>query len=128
MTKRIHVMDRPAYRRLLLCAALFLGVQAVNAQTNIVDGKTNLIVNGDAEAGPASTDGKTVVSSIPNWTRATGDANVLPYGLTGSILLSDEAPPNHGFNYFAKNTNDGAATLTQIMNVPPRHLSLPAAT
>jgi uncharacterized protein (TIGR03437 family) len=104
-----------ASSRLLFCAAL-LAVQAVHAQQNIVDGKTNLIANGDAEAGAASQDGKTVVSNIPNWTRAT-DANVLPYGLTGSILLSDEAPQNHGFNYFGKNTNTGPATLTQTIDV-----------
>ena len=117
MTKPIHAMDRRTHSRLLMCVALFAGVQAVNAQQTIVDGKTNLIVNGDAESGPASPDGTTVVASIPNWTRATGDANVLAYGLTGSILLSDEAPPNHGFNYFAKTTNDGAATLTQTIDV-----------
>jgi uncharacterized protein (TIGR03437 family) len=117
MTKRDHTMDHRAYSRLLACVALLVGTQAVNAQQSIVDGKTNLIVNGGAEAGPASPDGTTAVSSIPNWTRATGHANVLPYGLTGSILLSDEAPPDHGFNYFAKNTNDGAATLTQIVDV-----------
>lgn len=42
---------------------------------------TNLIVNGDAEAGPADPTGSSPVSNIPGWTRSgpTNMVNVLTY-------------------------------------------------
>ena len=89
--------------------------QALCGQSSILG--TNLIANGDAESGPAAPDGKTVVSSIPNWTRAGGKANVLPYNLTGFLLLTDPAPPDHGFNYFAAAPTTGDSTLTQVINL-----------
>ena len=106
-------MALPSARRLLSAAALLLATQTVHAQSSILN--TNLIVNGNAEAGPAAASGKTVVSSIPGWT-VTGKANVLPYGLTGYILLSDSAPPDHAFQYF-ECEGGGKCTLTQSINV-----------
>ena len=106
-------MALPSARWLLSAAAVLLATQTVHAQSSILN--TNLIVNGDAEAGPAAASGKTVVSSIPGWT-VTGKANVLPYGLTGYILLSDSAPPDHAFQYF-ECEGGGKCTLTQSINV-----------
>jgi uncharacterized protein (TIGR03437 family) len=101
-------------RGLLCAAALSFATQTVHAQSSVLN--TNLIVNGNAEAGPASPDGKTVVSSIPSWTRGTGMMNVLPYGLTGYVLLTDPAPPDHGFNYFSNDLGT-PATAMQTINV-----------
>lgn len=101
--------------RWLLCAAGLLWVLQIGRAQSILG--TNLIVNGNAEAGPASADGTTVVSSIPSWTKATGNANVLPYGLVNYMLLSDPAPPDHGFNYFAGAPNGTLSTLTQVVDV-----------
>lgn len=103
-----------ARRACFVWAALLFVVQIIHAQG--VFG-TNLIVNGDAESGTAGT-ATTVVSSIPGWTR-TGTANVLPYGLTGFVLLTDPAPKDHGFQYF-ENTYAGigsTATLTQNIDI-----------
>jgi uncharacterized protein (TIGR03437 family) len=98
----------------LLCAGtLLFAAQTAHAQ-NILN--VNLITNGDAEAGTASPDGKTVVSSIPNWTRGTGTMNVLPYGLTSYVLLTDPAPADHGFNYFSNDLGT-PATAMQPINV-----------
>jgi uncharacterized protein (TIGR03437 family) len=100
---------------LLLCASVILiAAQTVHAQSSILN--TNLIKNGNAEAGPASPDGKTVVTSIPSWT-VTGKPNVLPYGLTGHLLLTDPAPQDHGFQYFAGDPHDSPSTLTQPIDV-----------
>ena len=77
---------------------------------------TNLIVNGNAESGPAGT-ATTLAANIPGWT-TTGDANVLPYGLTGLVLLTDPAPPDHGFQYFVAGGPHGTnAVLTQSIDV-----------
>jgi uncharacterized protein (TIGR03437 family) len=93
---------------------LFLfATQMLHAQ-NILD--NNLIVNGGAEGGPAGT-ATTLVSAIPGWTR-TGSANVLPYDLTGQLLLSNPAPMDHGFNYFAAGGSNGTvSTLAQDIDV-----------
>jgi uncharacterized protein (TIGR03437 family) len=79
---------------------------------------TNLIVNPGAETGPASSALTTVVTSIPGWTVA-GSANVLSYGITGLLLPSNPAPPDHGFQYFVSGpSNLGlTSTLTQDIDV-----------
>jgi uncharacterized protein (TIGR03437 family) len=101
-------------RHLLFAASLLAAAHIAYAQ-GLIDGKTNLIVNGGAEAGTAGTP-TTLVASIPGWTRS-GNANVLPYGLTGRVLLSDPAPPDHGFNYFVGATDNHVSTLTQDIDV-----------
>ena len=86
----------------------------------IVDGKTNLLVNGDAESGPAGMDVKTPVSAIPGW-MITGKPTVLPYNLTGNttnyIQLTNPIPPDHGFQYFAAVFPSTPATLSQTIDV-----------
>jgi uncharacterized protein (TIGR03437 family) len=112
-----RTIGRRTYSGWLLCtAALLTAAQMVHAQSSILG--TNLIVDGNAEAGPAGTSIKDIVPSIPNWTRGgTGTTNVLPYGLTGYELLSDPAPPDHGFQYFVGAGWPNAATLSQIIDV-----------
>jgi hypothetical protein len=51
---------------------------------------TNFIVNPGAESGPAGT-ASVATTSVPDWT-VTGKAKVLPYGLTGLVLLTDPTP------------------------------------
>src|SRR5580704_8534512 len=96
--------------RLLAIAAALVAAQGVQAQQSILG--SNLIVNGNAETGPAGTPTQ-LVSSVTGWTR-TGNANVLPYALTGYLLLTDPAPLDHGFQYFySGDVGSGASTLTQ---------------
>jgi uncharacterized protein (TIGR03437 family) len=101
--------------RLLLCAAsLLITVQLVPAQSAL---NSNLIVNGNAESGPAGTAVSPPVA-IPGWT-ATGKPTVLSYGLTGYVLTTDPGPPPtgpdaRGFNYFAAQSS---STLSQVINV-----------
>jgi uncharacterized protein (TIGR03437 family) len=108
---------RPAGTRipLLLCGlALLVTVEKASAQGIL---GSNLILNGDAESGAAGTT-TAAVASIPNWTRATGNANVLPYTIVGYLVSTDPAPPTHGFNYFAGDPKaGGASSLTQDIDV-----------
>ncbi|HEY6344342.1 MAG TPA: hypothetical protein VIY49_22850 [Bryobacteraceae bacterium] len=99
----------------ILFAAVFSAATSIYAQSSILG--TNLIVNGNAESGPAASSFSTLVSTIPGWT-VTGSINVLPYNLTGQLQLTDPAPPDHGFQYFAQIAGANApATLTQNIDV-----------
>ena len=99
-------------RRLFFTAALLIAPEIVRSQGILGN---NLIVNGNAEAGAAGTP-TTPVGSIPGWT-LTGKSNVLPYGVTGYLLVSEPAPPDHGFQYFA--CVSASCLLTQNIDVSP---------
>jgi hypothetical protein len=111
-------MDPRKFRRLPAAAVLLAVVPMAYPQEGPINGKTNLIANGGAEAGPAGTSVNDVVTDIPDWT-ATGNANVLPYDLTGLLQGTDPAPPNHRFQYFVSgpSTIGLTSTLTQVIDV-----------
>jgi uncharacterized protein (TIGR03437 family) len=97
-------------------AALLAAVQVVHAQQSILG--SNLIVNGNAEAGPAATGVTPLVSSIPGWTRGTGSSvNVVSYDIKGLIPSTAPAPPDHGFQYFVNGSATITGTLVQTINV-----------
>src|SRR5271163_4088320 len=96
MLIRRPIARNRAFSGPLLCIAfLLMAAQEVHAQSGVLN--TNLIVNGNAEAGPAGMDVKTPVSSIPGWTVTGGKPTVLPYNLTGFVQITDPTPPDHGF-------------------------------
>jgi uncharacterized protein (TIGR03437 family) len=114
-----------AGRLLVLAGFLCTATQIINAQTNILG--TNLIVNGNAEAGPAGT-ATTLVATIPNWT-VTGGGNVLSYGLSSLLQTSDPAPPDHGFQYFVAGGGHGVnAVLIQDIDVSSAATGINAGT
>jgi hypothetical protein len=78
---------------------------------------TNLIVNGNAEAGPGSPDGTTLpVPNAPGWT-LTGNFTVVQYNAPGGFPLStDPGPPARGSNYFAGG-NNASSSAAQTINV-----------
>jgi uncharacterized protein (TIGR03437 family) len=94
--------------------AIALLILSQSAQAQSIFGK-NLIVNGDAEAGSASSSGGTAVASIPGWT-ASGSPNVLPYGLKIRLQPTSIGPVNRGANYFA-GVNTAKAVLTQKVDI-----------
>lgn len=77
----------------------------------------NLLVNGDAEAGPASSTGDSV-SSIPGWIDLSGTplGTVVPYGASGFISESAPGPGKRGENFFAGGKNE-SASLVQTVDV-----------
>lgn len=82
---------------------------------------TNLVVNGNAEAGPASENAANAVS-IPGWT-TNGMFTVMQYNTPGFLLDTDNLPVDHGRNFFSGgkvgpvNELETAPTATQIINV-----------
>jgi uncharacterized protein (TIGR03437 family) len=95
-----------------LAVILLLLSQAAQAQTTF---GRNLIVNGDAEAGPGSINGDTLTTSIPGWT-ASGSPNVVQYAIDDRLGKTSIGPVNRGANYFA-GLNTAKGVLTQKIDV-----------
>lgn len=81
-----------------------------------LDPDANLLVNGDAEAGPGSPDGAKVMSA-PGW-KVTGLFNVVQYGATnGYPEASAPGPANRGKNFFAGGPDGNVSTATQVVDL-----------
>jgi uncharacterized protein (TIGR03437 family) len=111
MTKRsLQLAAATDTRRIAFAAVLMASAQMIQAQGIL---NTNLIVNGNAEAGSAATSYRNTVP-IPNWTVSSGTPTVLPYGITGWVQTTDPAPPDRGFQYF---TCGSTSAITQRIDV-----------
>jgi hypothetical protein len=77
-------MPAIGFRLLLGIAALLTYAELAGAQSIL---NSNLIVNGNAEAGQAGTGVVTAVASIPGWTAQSGKPTVLPYNLTSTASI-----------------------------------------
>ncbi len=119
MSKTRVLLLRPA----IAVIGFLSAVGTAPAQQNVLG--TNLIVNGNAEAGPAGTNFTTLASSIPGWT-ATGKPNVLPYGLNGAIQTNSPAPVDRMFQYFV--AGPAASTLQQKIDVSAAASTIAAGT
>ncbi len=81
----------------------------------------NLIVNGDAEAGPASTTGGDYVTDLPGWPNPPAGYKrftVVAYGTSGGFPSKTEAPPNSGNNFFAGGPASGFNASIQTITLP----------
>ena len=91
----------------------------------------NLIVNGDAEAGPGG-DGKTRVSSIPGWTTDSGVPDVYAYATAyqniHALSPNDIVPFQRGNNYFAGGSAKAASALTQTIDVSSAAVTVDSGT
>jgi uncharacterized protein (TIGR03437 family) len=119
-----HVTSATRLRWILSAAMVLYWSAPAWAQSSILN--TNLIVNGNAETGPAGTGVVTPVSTIPGWTVVSGKPTVLPYNYTttapqqptyGFPQLTSPAPPDHGFQYFAAAFPSTQAVMSQVINV-----------
>lgn len=75
---------------------------------------SNLVVNGDAEAG-AGAPGTGIVP-IPGWS-TTSDFTAVQYGAAGFPAATSPGPANRGFNFFGGGTNTLFSTASQTLNV-----------
>jgi hypothetical protein len=103
--------------------ATYIPTTIVSAPTNPLS-STNLIVNGNAEAGPGTTD-ETVVEPVPGWTRH-GSVDVIQYAATSGnyVAVTDPGPTDRGKNFFyggadgLDNFGDNTTTsLTQTIDI-----------
>jgi hypothetical protein len=79
----------------------------------------NLIVNGDAEAGPASPTGA-FVTDLPGWPKPISNNRftVVSYGATANFPSQAQAPINAGKNFFAGGPNSVFSGSIQAINLP----------
>src|SRR5581483_5699010 len=81
-------------------------------------GGPNLIVNGDAEAGPGAPDDASVVP-VPGWS-TEGNFTATQYSLPGSPTPSDPGPADRGVNYFIGGPSNSASRAVQVVDVSGR--------
>jgi hypothetical protein len=79
----------------------------------------NLIVNPGAENGTADPDGSAPVTSIPGWTIAGGEFDVIAYQADSGNYpaTSDPGPADRGKNFFCGGPNDDVSNATQTIDV-----------
>lgn len=105
------------YKKLACIAALSLGFvfDMGSAVASSILGQ-NLIVNGDAEAGPGSTNGSSV-GNIPNF-NVLGNFTVVQYDIGGGFpMTSDPGPLARGLNFFAGGQDNASSSATQLIDV-----------
>jgi phospholipase C len=76
---------------------------------------SNLIANGDAEAGAGATSSGGKVT-IPDWKVASGTPLAIKYGTSGFPSTTSPGPSNRGLNLFSGG-DDASASLTQTISV-----------
>jgi hypothetical protein len=84
----------------------------------------NLLLNGDAEAGPGSPNG-TKVMRASGW-NATGLFNVVQYGAGEFPGPNVPGPANRGRNFFAGGPDGNVSTATQVVDVSNRARAIDA--
>lgn len=117
-------MPRKLAFTLLLCGVLLSTFKASQAQT--IFGR-NLILNGDAEAGPGDPDGHTPVASIPGW-RSTGSPDVVQYAANFDIGPDNVKPLAGGKNYFYGGIPAANSSLTQTIDLSSGSAAIDAGT
>ena len=96
--------------------ALLLGTSPVMAATTTSFG-VNLVKNGSAEAGPASSDGNSGVA-IPGW-EGVSDSHftVVKYGTPGGFPAKSDAPANAGKKFFSAGVENFGECDTLIQSI-----------
>ena len=88
---------------------------AMSAEAQSLFG-TNLIANGDAEAGPGSAEGPPA-GGMPGWT-TQGNVAVVQYGSEGGFPgSSSPGPDDRGVNFFAGGPGASGSSISQIIDV-----------
>lgn len=95
-------------------AALSFAVVQANPTQAAIFG-TNLIVNGDAEAGSGATNSSSVVP-VPGWT-TTGRFTAVQYGTPLFPSTSSPGPSNRGKNFFAGGPNNSSSSASQLIDI-----------
>ncbi len=86
----------------------------------------NLLRNGDAEEGGASSGGKFV--GVPGWLLVSnGHFTAVPYNAPGGFpsVLTDTVPTNHGYNFFAGGDLTDTV-VTQFVDISPASAAIDA--
>jgi hypothetical protein len=83
------------------------------ASTPVTNLGANLVLNGDAEAGPGGAD---VVEPVPDW-QTVGNFTADQYGAGDGVNPTDPGPPDRGNNYFAGGPDSASSSASQTIDV-----------
>lgn len=103
------------------CSGISVGGTSGSAIPTIVPTvpslNVNLITNGNAEAGPG-TSNAALLEPIPGWTRQ-GAIDVQLYAPTSgvNIALTDPGPADRGKNFFTGGVNSALSSITQTVDI-----------
>jgi hypothetical protein len=101
-------------RRTILCLGMLLAAPAMVHAAALYG--TNLIVNGDAEAGPAPS--LTTVVAVPGWTTITGSFTVVSYATGGGFPTNaNPGPSNRGANFFTGGPGDDNGVSVAVQSI-----------
>ena len=109
---------------LLLIAGLSFACANLDAQSIL---GRNLIVNGDAEAGPSDPNGHNPITSFPGWT-AQGTPDVVQYASGYNISPTDIVPLVAGSSYFGGGRTQADASLSQKIDLSSGAATIDAGT
>src|SRR5436305_2983725 len=102
-------------RRMRLHIACFAVLAVLPAQSQVF--KQNLIVNGDAEAGPSVASGtSTTKVTVPQWT-TVGGFTVGAYDGEGFLQKEDSGPANRGKQFFYGGPGGAVSSASQIVDL-----------
>ena len=100
-----------------LAAALLASIGLAGLSPAHAQFGSNLIVNGNAEAGIGSSDGSVV--AVPNFT-TTGNFTVVQYAAgNGFPAPTDPGPVARGLNFFAGGPTNASSSASQLINLLP---------
>ncbi len=90
---------------LFIASCAFFVLACADANAALVF-NTNVVVNGDAEAGPGAPLNNTTGMVVPNWTTTAGNFSVVQYSSDPSMIpgvprFTDPGPSTRGVNFFA---------------------------
>jgi len=114
---RTVLSSRPERAFFLASAAAcaVLACSSASAQSTSMFGR-NLVVNGNAEAGPGTPDTASTARPLPGWT-PTGNFTAVRYGASGGVGATDPGPPDRGKNFFAGGPDNAASSAVQTIDV-----------
>ena len=100
---------------LALCLAIAAAASSAPSPTSAASSVmlgVNLVVNGNAEAGP----GLPTIAPVPGWT-TTGHFTAVNYGYDDYPAVNAPGPTARGTRFFSGGTNDSLSSATQTIDV-----------
>lgn len=111
----MHTSHRVALKTTTLAASLLAALNLAGLSPAQAQFGSNLIVNGNAEAGPSSPSGNDV-EPVPGFT-TTGNFTVGQFGPAGSFFTTTD--PDGGSNLFEGGPNNASSSAAQLISLLP---------
>ena len=123
---RTSGIGRAATLALVTTVVMLAGANAWSQGASIFD--RNLVVNGDAEAGPGTPDAGSPAMPPPGW-KTTSNFTAAQYGGSGGLpAKTDPGPADRGVNFFSGGNGNAASWARQRIDVGAGAAAIDAGT